>query len=102
MDGHTNLKVYELKYLVGYRGTKPVRVGNAAHQQFQLDIYGELIDTIYLYNKDGGAITYELWQEIARQVNFVVDNWQLPDHGIWEIQKKERIPSHKNDVLGSN
>jgi len=90
MDGHTNLKEYELKYLDGYRGTKPVRVGNAAHQQFQLDIYGELIDTIYLYNKDGGAITYELWQEIARQVNFVVDNWQLPDHGIWEIRRKKK------------
>jgi GH15 family glucan-1,4-alpha-glucosidase len=90
MDGHTNLKEYDLKYLDGYKGTKPVRVGNAAHQQFQLDIYGELIDTIYLYNKDGGAITYELWQEIAKQVHFVVENWQRPDHGIWEIRRRKK------------
>jgi GH15 family glucan-1,4-alpha-glucosidase len=90
VDGHTNLKEYELKYLEGYRRTKPVRVGNAAHQQFQLDIYGELIDTIYLYNKDGGAITYELWKEIVMQVNFVAENWQKPDHGIWEIRRKKK------------
>jgi GH15 family glucan-1,4-alpha-glucosidase len=90
MDGHTNLKEHDLKYLDGYKGTKPVRVGNAAHQQFQLDIYGELIDTIYLYNKDGGAITYDLWQEIVRQVNFVVENWQRPDHGIWEIRRRKK------------
>jgi GH15 family glucan-1,4-alpha-glucosidase len=90
MDGHTNLKEYQLKYLDGYRGTKPVRIGNAAHQQFQLDMYGELIDTIYLYNKDGGAITYDLWQEIAKQVDFVVENWQRPDHGIWEIRRKKK------------
>src|SRR6266496_4773157 len=90
MDGHTNLKEYPLKYLDGYRGTKPVRIGNAAHRQFQLDMYGELIDTIYLYNKDGGAITYDLWQEIAKQVDFVVENWQRPDHGIWEIRRKKK------------
>jgi GH15 family glucan-1,4-alpha-glucosidase len=55
-----------------------------------LDIYGELIDTIYLYNKDGGAITYELWKEIVMQVNFVAENWQKPDHGIWEIRRKKK------------
>lgn len=90
MDGHTNLKEQTLKHLQGYSGTRPVRIGNAAHQQFQLDMYGELIDTIYLYNKDGGAITYELWQEIAKQVNFVVDNWQRPDHGIWEVRRRKK------------
>jgi len=90
MDGHTNLKEYTLTYLDGYRGTKPVRIGNAAHHQFQLDMYGELIDTIYLYNKDGGAITYDLWKEIAKQVDFVVENWQRPDHGIWEIRRKKK------------
>jgi len=50
-----------LEHLEGYWGSAPVRIDNVAAQQFQLDIYGELIDTIYLYNKDGGPITYACW-----------------------------------------
>ena len=90
VDGKTDLKEKNLSYLSGYRDTRPVKIGNAAHQQFQLDIYGELIDTIYLYNKHGGPITYELWQEIERQIEFVIAHWKKPDHGIWEIRKRQK------------
>src|SRR5205085_8997818 len=65
VDGEKNLDEYELKNLKGYKNSYPVLVGNKAHSQFQIDIYGELIDTIYLYNKHGCAITYDFWQKIS-------------------------------------
>jgi GH15 family glucan-1,4-alpha-glucosidase len=83
-----------LPLLAGYRNSKPVRIGNDAHKQLQLDIYGELIDTIYLYNKHGGAITYVFWQQIVRHINTVVQNWKLPDHGIWEVREVKREYLH--------
>jgi GH15 family glucan-1,4-alpha-glucosidase len=90
IDGATDLKEYVLKDFEGYKGSVPVRIGNAAHGQFQLDIYGELIDTIYLFNKDGGSITFEFWKEIEGHVDFVIHNWKKPDHSIWEIRNQER------------
>ena len=70
-------------------------IGNGAKGQKQMDIYGELIDTIYLYNKFGGQITYGFWKHLARQVEYVIDHWQDADHGIWEIrgEKKEFLHS---------
>ncbi|OUJ74563.1 glycoside hydrolase family 15 protein [Hymenobacter crusticola] len=90
VDGSSDLPELELDHLSGYRDSKPVRIGNGAAQQFQLDIYGELLDTIYLYNKYGGRITYAFWQHITRLVDFVAENWQRPDHGIWEVRDQER------------
>ncbi|WP_045688582.1 glycoside hydrolase family 15 protein [Hymenobacter sp. AT01-02] len=90
VDGTSDLPEKELTHLEGYRGSRPVRIGNGAAQQFQLDIYGELLDTIYLYNKYGGAITYDFWQHVCRLVDFVTQNWQRPDHGIWEVRDEER------------
>ena len=90
VDGSSELEEQTLDHLEGYRGSAPVRIGNAAAQQFQLDIYGELIDTIYLYNKDGGPITYAFWQNVRMFVDYVADNWQRPDHGIWEVRDEER------------
>lgn len=90
VDGNTDLTERNIRNLEGYEGTHPVKIGNVAHTQFQLDIYGELIDTIYLYDKHGGAITNELWKEIVRQVGIVLDNWKKPDHGIWEIRKTKK------------
>lgn len=90
VDGDQDLKEQELDHLEGWRNSRPVRVGNAARRQFQLDIYGELIDTIYLYNMHGGPITYEFWQNVVMFVDYVVENWQQPDHGIWEVRAEKQ------------
>ncbi len=89
MYGHDGTKVLtetELTHLDGYRGSQPVRIGNAAYDQLQLDVYGELMDSIYLYNKYGEPISYQLWENIVRLVDWVVDHWRLPDEGIWEVR----------------
>jgi GH15 family glucan-1,4-alpha-glucosidase len=95
LDGSKNGEEKELDYLEGYRNSKPVRIGNAAVDQLQTDIYGELIDTIYIYNKSYKPITYEFWTLIEKQIGCVVRDWKLPDHGIWEIrgEKKEFLHS---------
>ncbi|GAB2783636.1 GH15 family glucan-1,4-alpha-glucosidase [Hymenobacter luteus] len=90
VDGTSDLPEQELDHLSGYRDSRPVRIGNGASRQFQLDIYGELLDTIYLYNKYGGAITYDFWQHVCRLVNYVAENWRRPDHGIWEVRDEDR------------
>ncbi len=79
-----------LDHLEGYRGSRPVRVGNAAADQLQLDIYGELLDAIYLYDKYKESTSYELWGRIAALVDWVADNWRLPDDGIWEVRSGRR------------
>ncbi|MBL4675581.1 MAG: glycoside hydrolase family 15 protein [Mucilaginibacter sp.] len=90
IDGNKIGEERELNYLDGYKGSKPVRVGNGAVEQFQLDIFGELIDTIYIYNKSHKPITYEFWKILYKQVERVVASWQMPDHGIWEIRAEKR------------
>ncbi|THH40370.1 glycoside hydrolase family 15 protein [Neolewinella litorea] len=92
VDGETNLTEEALEHLEGYRGSTPVRIGNGAFDQKQLDIYGELIDTIYLYNKAGGSITHQFWQSIVVLVEYVVEHWRDADHGIWEVRSgKQRF-----------
>ncbi|MBE9180438.1 glycoside hydrolase family 15 protein [Oculatella sp. LEGE 06141] len=86
IDGRHNLEEEVLDHLEGYRGSAPVRVGNNAYKQLQLDIYGELLDAAYLYNKHGAPISYDLWTYLRRLVNWVCDNWQQPDEGIWEVR----------------
>jgi GH15 family glucan-1,4-alpha-glucosidase len=84
--GEHALPEVTLDHLEGYRGCRPVRVGNAAHAQLQLDIYGELMDSAYLYNKHGAPISYDLWTELAELIDWVCDNWRRPDEGIWETR----------------
>ena len=92
IDGQVELPEYNLEHLEGYRGSSPVRVGNAAHDQKQMDIYGELIDTIYLYNKAGGSITHNFWISITKLVDYVIEHWKDKDHGIWEVRSgKQRF-----------
>ena len=64
----------------------PVRIGNGAYDQLQLDISGELMDSVYLYNKYGSPISYDLWRHLRRLVNWVCDNWHRKDEGIWEVR----------------
>ena len=86
IDGRHTLDEEQLDHLAGYRGSRPVRVGNAAYGQLQLDIYGELMDSAYLYNKYGAPISYELWTDLRKLVDWVCANWQRPDEGIWEVR----------------
>ncbi|WNM58056.1 glycoside hydrolase family 15 protein [Candidatus Nitrospira allomarina] len=86
IDGRHQLTEETLAHLEGYRGSRPVRVGNGAYNQLQLDIYGELMDSVYLYNKYGTPISYDLWKHLRRMINWVCDNWQRTDEGIWEMR----------------
>jgi pentatricopeptide repeat protein len=63
-----------------------VRVGNDAAKQLQLDIYGELIDAVYVHNKYGGPIYYEAWNDLHEAVEWLCENWDQPDEGIWETR----------------
>ncbi|HEY1192178.1 MAG TPA: glycoside hydrolase family 15 protein [Gemmata sp.] len=90
VDGRSELEEFELPHLDGYRGSKPVRVGNGAHGQLQLDIYGELMDAVYLYNKYASPINYDDWNRLRRMINWVSDNWQRQDEGIWEVRGGRR------------
>jgi len=86
IDGRHELDEFTLNHLEGYKGSRPVRVGNAASNQLQLDIYGELMDSVYLYNKYGSPISYELWAELRELLNWVCNNWHQADDGVWEVR----------------
>ncbi len=86
LDGRSELPEIELKHLDGYRGSRPVRIGNAASDQLQLDIYGELMDSVYLYDKYGKNVDYHGWQDITKLINYVCKNCRRKDAGIWEVR----------------
>ncbi|RZM22477.1 MAG: glycoside hydrolase family 15 protein, partial [Pedobacter sp.] len=88
--GDEVMKETELKNLEGYAKSQPVRIGNAAGSQLQLDIYGELIDTIYIYNKNHQKINHELWLTIVKHIEHVIKDWKKPDHGIWEFRNGKK------------
>jgi GH15 family glucan-1,4-alpha-glucosidase len=90
IDGNAKIKEVEANQFEGYRASKPVRIGNEAASQLQIDIYGELIDTVYIYNKSHKPITYEFWTLIEKQVQCVIKQWKKPDHGIWEIRNEKK------------
>src|SRR5438876_8869447 len=86
IDGRQQLDERTLDHLQGFEHSRPVRIGNAAYQQLQLDIYGEMMDSIYLANKYGDSISYAGWQEVQRILEWLGKNWQRPDEGIWEVR----------------
>jgi GH15 family glucan-1,4-alpha-glucosidase len=90
IDGRSELTEEELPHLDGYRGSRPVRIGNGAHSQLQLDIYGELMDSVYLYNKYAAPVGYDGWRHLRKLVNWVCDNWNRPDEGVWEVRGGRR------------
>ncbi|WBL26894.1 glycoside hydrolase family 15 protein [Zunongwangia sp. HGR-M22] len=94
-DGKTPPDETTLEHFNGYKNSKPVRVGNDAKNQKQLDIYGELIDAVYVYNLHDGSIKKSFWKNIKRYVEYVCDHWKDKDRGIWEIRgdKKEFLHS---------
>jgi GH15 family glucan-1,4-alpha-glucosidase len=86
IDGRHVLREEILPHLEGYMGSGPVRIGNAAYTHLQLDIYGELMDSVYLYDKYGSPIGYDAWTNIVRLTDWVCANWRQPDEGIWEVR----------------
>jgi GH15 family glucan-1,4-alpha-glucosidase len=91
LDGRRNLTEETLDHLDGYRGSRPVRLGNGAYDQLQLDIYGELMDAVYLpLQQAGDPISYDLWTRLKALVNWVCDNWQREDEGIREVRGGRR------------
>ena len=86
LDGGQKLDELELAHLSGYENSGPVRIGNAAYQQLQLDIYGEMMDSIYLANKYGDPISNSGWQDVQRLLAWLAKNWKRPDEGIWEVR----------------
>lgn len=86
LGGERRLTEIEIPELDGYQQSRPVRIGNGAYSQFQLDIYGEVMDSAHIFRKFGGAVDPEYWEYLRRVVNFVMDHWQEPDEGIWETR----------------
>lgn len=86
IDGRHVLTEETLDHWEGYKGSRPVRIGNDAYRQFQLDIYGELMDSLYLYNKYGTPIDYDLWRYLRRLTDWVAKHWKEADDAIWEVR----------------
>lgn len=90
IDGRSELPEYELPHLEGHLGSAPVRVGNAATGQLQLDIYGAVIDCVYLYDKWGQPISSATWEEVGAVADWLCEHWDQPDEGIWETRAGRR------------
>ncbi|ORX47962.1 Six-hairpin glycosidase [Hesseltinella vesiculosa] len=90
IDGVKKLEEIELDHWEGYRSSRPVRIGNGAYDHLQLDIYGELMDGIYLYNKCGEPVSYDMWCSVRKLVDYVIHNWMVPDMSIWEVRSKKQ------------
>jgi GH15 family glucan-1,4-alpha-glucosidase len=86
LDGARKVPERQLDHLRGYRDSAPVRIGNDASDQRQLDIYGEVVDSVYLFNKHGAPISAATWDDLVAVVDWVCDNWDGADEGIWETR----------------
>jgi GH15 family glucan-1,4-alpha-glucosidase len=85
VDGGEDLTETVLDHLDGYQGSKPVRIGNNAVGQRQIDVYGELMDSVYLYNREV-PISYDLWTGLCKRLDWLAKHWEEPDEGVWEIR----------------
>ncbi len=94
IDGSPLGPEQELDHLSGYRDSLPVRIGNAADDQLQLDIYGAIIDVAHLAERQGARIAYDGWRSIARCADWICDHWDEPDEGIWETRGGRRRFTH--------
>ena len=90
LSGGASSEEIELTSLAGYRGSRPVRRGNAATGQLQLDVYGEILDSAYIYARFGGAISRDLWAELRNVVELTIREWQQPDSSIWEVRSQRQ------------
>ncbi|GAA1967167.1 glycoside hydrolase family 15 protein [Terrabacter lapilli] len=86
IDGSSDLSEEVLEHWEGYRGSSPVRIGNGAADQLQLDIYGEALDSIYFMDQRGLTAGHDGWLRICEALNWVAENWDQPEEGIWETR----------------
>ena len=86
LAGERRLSEYELPHLTGYGNSKPVRIGNAASEQMQLDVYGEVLDSLYQARRVGLALSNDTWNLELKLVNHLESLWREPDEGIWEVR----------------
>jgi GH15 family glucan-1,4-alpha-glucosidase len=86
IDGGQDLPEKVLSHFEGYQKSKPVRIGNAAAGQLQLDVYGELLDSVSIYDKHGEPISHDFWENLTTLVDWVCKNWNRADDGIWEVR----------------
>lgn len=86
IHGGHELPEEELNHLEGYMGSRPVRIGNAASKQLQLDAFGALLDGVYLHNKHSVPISYDLWKQLRELLDAVASKWNEKDRGIWEVR----------------
>ena len=90
IDGRTRIHEEELFHLSGYRGSRPVRLGNGAYDQLQLDLYGAVLDAAYLHNKHGVPLDYDVWRHLRPILDWLSENWRQLDEGIWEVRGGRR------------
>jgi GH15 family glucan-1,4-alpha-glucosidase len=90
VDGRSDLTEKLLPHLSGYRGSGPVRIGNGASNQLQMDVYGEVVDAVYLAERGGMPLSYALWMKLRAILDWLADNWDQPDEGIWEVRGGRR------------
>jgi GH15 family glucan-1,4-alpha-glucosidase len=86
IDGSSDLAEETLDHWEGYAGSRPVRIGNGAADQLQLDIYGELLDSVWLADRHGIQVGHAGWTKLAQLADWVAEHWDQPDEGIWETR----------------
>jgi len=94
VNGERRLEEYEVAWLKGYENSAPVRIGNAASTQFQLDVYGEVVSSMYRAHKAGIEMDKTAWSLQIALLDFLERNWQKPDEGIWEVRGGRRHFTH--------
>jgi GH15 family glucan-1,4-alpha-glucosidase len=86
IDGAAELTEKTLDHLTGYEGARPVRIGNGAYDQDQHDVWGAMLDSVYLHTKSRDSLPERVWPILKKQVEAAIENWGDPDHGIWEVR----------------
>ena len=86
IGGERHIEESELDHLEGYEHSQPVRVGNAAYNQNQHDVWGTLLDSVYIHTKNRDQLPESAWPILARQVEEAIEHWREPDRGIWEVR----------------
>ena len=86
IGGERELQESTLDHLSGYENSRPVRIGNAAYQQRQHDVWGAVLDSVYLHTKTRDQLPEGSWPELVRAVEDAIENWRKPDRGIWEVR----------------
>jgi GH15 family glucan-1,4-alpha-glucosidase len=86
VDGSSDLDEAVLDHLEGYEGSRPVRIGNGAADQLQLDIYGEMLDSVWLADRHGSRVGHDGWKRLCEVADWLCDSWDQPDEGVWETR----------------